>query len=148
MKSLIMSILFFMFFFESVFAADLPITSAYGWRTDPVNGEWKFHTGVDLGYEAGTPIPALFNGSVISSGDYSDGYGNCVLIYHAEIDAYTRYGHCAAVFVVSGQQVATGETIAMVGSTGRSTGPHLHLEYIIQTENGYQYADPLSLWGK
>lgn len=139
-------ILLFMPFWVVVSAAAFPVTSGYGWRNDPFTGEWKFHSGVDLGYEQNTPIPALFTGVVVAAGDSSDGYGNCVLIYHTDMGAYTRYGHCAALYVAAGQQVGAGEIIALVGSTGRSTGPHLHLEYIIQTEEGYQYADPLHLW--
>lgn len=127
--------------------AAMPVTSPFGWRNDPMTGEWKFHAGVDLGYEYGATIPALFDGVVVSAGDNSDGYGICVLLYHPDRDVYTRYGHCAAVYVVPGQTVHTGDVIALVGSTGRSTGPHLHLEYIVDTADGYQYTDPLVLWG-
>jgi Membrane proteins related to metalloendopeptidases len=127
--------------------AALPVTSPFGWRSDPLNGDWKFHAGVDLGYDYGATIPALFDGTVVTAEDNNDGYGICVLIYHPDRDAYTRYGHCSVAYVVSGQQVHAGDIIALIGSTGRSTGPHLHLEYIINTSNGYQYTDPLILWG-
>lgn len=128
-------------------AEDFTVTSPFGWRSDPYTGATKFHSGVDLGYEYGTAIPALFDGTVINAGDFDDGYGNQVLIYHPQIDAYTRYGHCSVLYVNAGDDVYAGEIIALVGSTGRSTGPHLHLEYIARDQNGeYQYFDPLSLW--
>ena len=108
----------------SAMAEDLPVTSPFGWREDPYTGEWRFHTGVDLGYEYGAGIPALFDGVVADAGDNGDGYGNQV-----------------------GEGVIAGQIIALVGSTGRSTGPHLHLEYIVRAEDGsWQYVDPLLLW--
>ena len=129
------------------FAENLPVTSPFGWRNDPYTGAWKFHTGVDLGYAYGTAIPALFDGVVVSSGDFGDGYGNQVLLYHPQIDSYTRYAHCSILYVSAGDQVAAGQVIALVGSTGRATGPHLHLEYIARDGDGqYQYFDPLNLW--
>lgn len=127
-------------------AEDLPVTSPFGWRVHPISGDWKFHSGVDLGYSYGTGIAALFDGVVVQAGDFDDGYGNQVLLYHQSIDAFTRYGHASELYVSSGESVQAGQIIAAVGSTGYSTGPHLHLEYIVNTDNGYQYADPLSLW--
>ena len=129
-----------------VHAVDLPVTSPFGWRIHPISGAWKFHTGVDLGYEYGSYIGALFDGQVITAANLDDGYGNQVLIYHPAIDAYTRYAHCSVLHVAAGQVVRAGQVIAQVGSTGYSTGPHLHLEYIIKVNGGYQFADPLSLW--
>ena len=131
----------------SVNAANLPVTSPFGWRVHPITGGWKFHAGVDLGYEYGTPIPALFDGVVVEAGNYNDGYGNQVLLYHKQINSYTRYGHMSQVTVSLNQSVNRGELIGYVGSTGNSTGPHLHLEYIIPNgSGGYVYTDPLSLW--
>ena len=128
-------------------AEDLPITSYFGWRIHPISGEYKFHAGLDLGYDYGTPIPALFDGVVVMSGDYGDGYGNQVLIYHAEIDSYTRYAHMMETTVCAGEALLAGTVIGYVGSTGNSTGPHLHLEYIIRsTDGGFEYTDPLALW--
>lgn len=128
-------------------AEDLPVTSPFGWRIHPITGEWKFHSGVDLGYDYGTLVPAMFDGTVIQAGNFGDGYGNQVLLYHESIDAYTRYGHLSEVYVAAGDYVMGGQTIGAVGSTGNSTGPHLHLEYIIRAEDGgYEYVDPLSLW--
>ena len=71
----------------SAMAEDLPVTSPFGWREDPYTGEWRFHTGVDLGYEYGAGIPALFDGVVADAGDNGDGYGNQVLLYHPQLDA-------------------------------------------------------------
>lgn len=128
-------------------AEDLPISSPFGWRIHPITGEWKFHSGLDLAYELGTPVPAFFDGTIVSAGDFSDGYGNQVLIYHETMDCYTRYAHLYSVEVQPGMAVSAGYIIGYVGSTGNSTGPHLHIEYIIRSsDGGYEYADPLSLW--
>ncbi len=130
----------------NAFAEDFPVTSPFGWRSDPFTGRMKFHSGVDLGYDYGAGIPALFNGIVVISGNLEDGYGNQVLLYHPLIDAYTRYAHCADIFIQIGEEVSAGQCIATVGNTGRSTGAHLHLEYIIRTNEGYRYENPLMLW--
>lgn len=129
-------------------AADLPVTSDFGWRIHPIYGTWKFHAGVDLGYDYGTAVPALFDGVVVQAGDYEDGYGNQVLLYHADYDCYTRYAHMCEVDVEIGDVVGAGQVIGLVGATGNVTGPHLHLEYIIRSaDGGYEYANPLVLWG-
>ena len=127
-------------------AVDFPVTSPFGWRVHPISGEWKFHAGVDLGFEYGAGIVALFDGDVIISTNLDDGYGNQILLYHPHLDAYTRYAHCAQLFVGVGDHVRVGEIIATVGSTGYSTGPHLHLEYIPRVGDQYIYTDPLTLW--
>ena len=129
-------------------AADLPVTSPFGWRVHPISGTWKFHSGVDLGYEYGTVVPALFDGTVVEEGDFSDGYGNHVTLYHQDYDTYTKYCHLSAIYVETGQYVQQGEEIGAVGSTGYSTGPHLHLECIVRNPDTgeYEYTDPLSLW--
>lgn len=124
---------------------EFPVTSPFGWRIHPVTGEYKYHCGVDLGYEYGAAIPALFPGIVIQAGDYNDGYGNQVLIYHENQNSYTRYAHCSTVFVGPGDLIDSGHIIATIGNSGVSTGPHLHLEYIVY-QDGWQYADPLDLW--
>ena len=142
------AVLFLLLLFPfCVHAADLPVTSAFGWRVHPISGAWKFHTGVDLGYAEGTPIPALFDGVVIQAGDYADGYGSQVLLYHPLFDGYTRYAHMSEVDVAVDEYVGQGTIIGLVGATGRVTGPHLHLEYIVRDADGnYIYADPLVLW--
>lgn len=131
---------------SSVAAEDLPVTSDFGWRIHPVSGEWKFHSGVDLGYGYGTGISALFDGVVVQAGNFDDGYGNQVLLYHDAIDSFTRYAHCSALYCQEGDYVTAGDVIGAVGSTGNATGPHLHLEYMIPTDSGYQYEDPLVLF--
>ena len=125
----------------------LPVTSNFGWRIHPISGEWKFHAGVDLGYDYGTGVSALFDGEVLMAGDYGDGYGNQVLLHHWGNDTYTRYGHLQCVYVNVGDYVEAGSLIGEVGSTGNSTGPHLHLEYAVPDgDGGYTYTDPLCLF--
>lgn len=129
-------------------AGEMPVTSSFGWRYHPIDGEYRFHCGVDLGYDYGDSVPALFAGVVVAAGDYADGYGLQVMLYHADSDTYTKYCHLSDIYVVVGDYVKQGRVIASVGSTGYSTGPHLHLEYIVHNPNGnYEYADPLQLWG-
>lgn len=127
--------------------ADLPVTSPFGWRIHPIYGTWKFHAGVDLGYDYGAPVNVLFDGEVVQSGNFDDGYGNQVLVYHAAIDSYTRYAHLSEVYVTAGEWVGAGSIVGLVGATGNVTGPHLHLEYIVPDgQGGYTYTDPLILW--
>ena len=127
---------------------DFPVTSAFGWRVHPISGEWKFHAGVDLGYAEGDPVPALFDGVVVQCGDFGDGYGNQVLLYHPYLDSYTRYAHLSSVWVSASMEIPAGTVIGCVGATGYVTGPHLHLEYILPTGDGsYIYTNPLVLWG-
>ena len=132
---------------STLFAANLPVTSPFGWRIHPITGDWRFHTGVDLGYEIGTTIAALYAGEVVQAGDFGDGYGNQVLLYHPEYDCYTRYAHMDSIYVGTAQYVDIGTIIGTVGATGNVTGAHLHLELIVRGSDGaYTYVDPLSLW--
>lgn len=103
-----------------------PITSGFGYRFHPILKRRKLHTGIDFGGPVGSPIVAAASGVVISAG-YHGGYGNAVIIDHGG-GISTLYGHCSRVFVQSGQRVSAGQRIAAVGSTGLSTGPHLHFE--------------------
>jgi len=102
------------------------ITSGFGWRIHPIYKIRMFHEGIDIGAGQGTPIVAAGRGVVISSGWYS-GYGNTVIIAHGS-GISTLYGHCSSLKVAQGEKVAAGQVIAYVGSTGLSTGPHLHFE--------------------
>jgi murein DD-endopeptidase MepM/ murein hydrolase activator NlpD len=103
-----------------------PITSEFGYRVHPVTGNTKFHSGLDIAVDEGTPIRAADNGTVIYA-DWYGGYGNCVIIEHGG-GFTTLYGHCSRLDVRQGQQVRQGQSVAAVGSTGMSTGPHLHWE--------------------
>jgi len=145
-KFWVLIILALMILQNNVRAIELPVTSPFGWRIHPISGQWKFHSGVDLGYDYGEYIGSLFDGQIVIAANLDDGYGNQVLIYHPAIDAYTRYAHCSTLHVAAGQFVKAGQIIAQVGSSGYSTGAHLHLEYIINVNGVYQYADPLNLW--
>ncbi|MDR2746841.1 MAG: M23 family metallopeptidase [Treponema sp.] len=100
------------------------ITSAYGYRPSPFTGVRQFHSGIDIGSGMGTPIRAAMSGRVSSVG-YDDSYGNFVVISHHS-GYRTLYGHLSVVRVKPGTYVATGERIGDVGTSGRSTGPHLH----------------------
>lgn len=102
------------------------VTSGFGWRSDPFHGERKFHYGLDLGAPAGTPIAAVRPGKVIHAGPAGT-YGNLVIVDHGD-GLTSRYAHCSSLDVAVGDEVAAGQAIARVGSTGRSTGPHLHFE--------------------
>lgn len=133
--------------FQPCHAYPFPVTSEFGWRIHPIYGDWRFHAGVDIGFDYGTPVNCLFDGVVMMAGDYADGYGIQVLMYHPQIDAYTRYAHMQAIYVKGGENLSAGTTIGQVGSTGNSNGPHLHLEYVIPDGNGgYEYTNPLILW--
>lgn len=103
------------------------VTSPYGYRIHPVTGTQRFHSGVDIGAAYGTSIYAANSGTVIVSGYNSGGYGNYVVISHG--GGYsTLYAHCSSLLVSAGQQVSKGQVIAKCGSTGMSTGPHIHFE--------------------
>lgn len=146
-KCLCASLLFCSIGTQSAMAEDLPVTSKYGWRYHPIEGQYKFHAGVDLGYEYGAGVPALFDGEVVAAGDYGDGYGKQVMLYHSSSDTYTKYCHMSSIYVAYGEYVNQGNIIGAVGSSGVSTGPHLHLEYIVRGGNGaYEFCDPLTLW--
>ena len=91
-----------------------------------ITGERKLHTGIDFGAQFGTPIYAVAGGKVEFSGE-KGGYGNAVIIGHND-NLSTLYGHASQLYVNEGASVAPGQLIALVGSTGFSTGPHLHFE--------------------
>lgn len=110
----------------------LEITIGYGARKDPFGMGWALHPGVDLRAEEGTLVRATAAGKVMNA-SYAGGYGNMVEIEHGE-GVSTRYGHLSAFLVTEGQLVTAGTPIGRVGSTGRSTGPHLHYETRIDGE--------------
>lgn len=108
-----------------------PITSEFGWRTHPIFGTQRYHSGLDIGGDYGLPIVAAASGTVIHSG-WISGYGYTVIIDHGG-GITTLYGHNESLLVGEGESVSQGQTIAMCGSTGNSTGPHCHFEV---RENG------------
>jgi len=116
----------------------LPLTSykrisdEYGYRMHPTLGVQKFHNGVDFAAPSGTPILAAYGGTVVGAA-YNSSMGNYVMINHGD-GLYTIYMHASALYVSQGQTVSKGEQIAAVGSTGRSTGPHLHFSVRVNGE--------------
>jgi murein DD-endopeptidase MepM/ murein hydrolase activator NlpD len=115
-------------------AAPVPgvIGSGYGPRTDPFTGNTAYHQGVDFAAPTGTPIRAAAGGVVITT-ELHPGYGNMVEIDHGN-NLVTRYAHASRILVNAGDLVKRGQTVAEVGSTGRSTGPHLHFEVLVNGE--------------
>ena len=108
------------------------VTSGFGLRMDPFMGRMALHTGVDLREETGAPVRATAAGKVVSAG-WSGGYGNMVEIEHGN-ELSTRYGHLSSINVTEGQTIAAGDMLGRVGSTGRSTGSHLHYEVRVNGE--------------
>lgn len=104
------------------------ISSGFGVRADPFNGHQSYHEGVDIASNMGSPVLAMGDGVVSHSGEKS-GYGLLVEVTH-ESGLVTRYAHSSAVLVRVGDRVQKGQSIALVGSSGRSTGPHLHFEVV------------------
>ena len=102
------------------------ITSRFGLRSDPFHGKTRHHKGLDIAAPTGTPIHPVRPGTVVSSGERG-GYGNVVVLDHGD-GTTSLYAHCHELKVKKGDKVGYGDVIATVGSTGRSTGPHLHLE--------------------
>lgn len=116
---------------KRLFPSMLPVdtkwfSSGYGYRIDPFSGKRTFHAGVDFAAKRGTPIKAAAGGVVVYSARHAD-YGKMVEIDHGN-DLVSRYAHASKLLVKLGQVVTQGQIIAEVGSTGRSTGPHLHFE--------------------
>ncbi len=113
------------------------ITSTLGWRKNPFGSGYEYHTGIDIKAPYGAPVYATAEGVVIYSGWYSD-YGKAVIIKHPS-GYKTLYGHLSRIKVKYGEKVKAGQIIGYVGSTGRSTGPHLHYEVRL----GSKYLDPM-----
>jgi len=117
------------------------LTSGFGMREHPILGGWRAHAGVDLAATTGSPVSATMDGLVTAAG-WAGGYGQFVAIDQGR-GVETRYGHMTGLNVSAGQRVRAGDIIGYVGSTGRSTGPHLHYEVRL----GGRPVDPLSLSG-
>jgi murein DD-endopeptidase MepM/ murein hydrolase activator NlpD len=112
---------------STVWAAPVPARpgSRYGLRRDPFTGAQRFHHGLDFGAPTGTPVSTVADGVVVRAGD-AGGYGLLVVVDHGGVQTF--YAHLSHIEVVVGQSVGRGELVGLVGSTGRSTGPHLHFE--------------------
>jgi murein DD-endopeptidase MepM/ murein hydrolase activator NlpD len=120
-----------------IMPTDGEVSSSFGYRRHPILGTVRLHAGTDFGAGYGSPIWAAKDGEVIFAG-WNGGYGNCVIIAH-EGGLSTLYGHQSDIAVSVGQEVSQGEIIGYVGSTGQSTGPHLHFEVRV----GGQPEDPM-----
>lgn len=107
------------------------VGSPFGWRVDPINGQSALHTGLDFQADHGTPILAAAGGVVVTQ-EYHFAYGNMVEIDHGN-DLITRYAHAAKIVVKKGDLIRRGQFIAEVGTSGRSTGPHLHFEVLVNS---------------
>jgi murein DD-endopeptidase MepM/ murein hydrolase activator NlpD len=117
------------------------VTSRFGWRRHPVTGVRRFHAGVDLGAGQGTPIIASRSGRVTVA-DRMGGYGLTVVMEQSDRTQDTLYAHMSQILVRPGQQIQAGTVIGRVGSTGLSTGPHLHYESRQRTNAGWTPVDP------
>jgi len=104
------------------------VSSNFGWRIHPIHNRRQFHTGTDFAAPEGTPVVAAFSGRVAIA-DYLTGYGLTVALRHQEGSQESRYAHLSAIYVQPGERVEQGQVIGRVGSTGTSTGPHLHFEW-------------------
>ena len=105
------------------------ITAGFGQRQDPFSGEGVFHSGVDICAPYGTRVEAGGDGIIMQAG-WDSGYGNEIIVDHG-YGLATKYGHLSKIFVVVGQEVKRGQVIGAVGMTGRTTGPHLHYEVLV-----------------
>lgn len=113
-----------------------PISSLFGWRVHPIYGDTRLHTGTDISAPMGTPVVAAFEGKVLTA-DFLDGYGITVVLEHEGGTQQTLYAHMSEIFVEAGDEVKQGDVIGRVGSTGNSTGPHLHFEVRELTATGW-----------
>ena len=118
-----------------------PITSPFGWRVHPISGTRRFHSGTDIGAAQGTPVVAAYSGRV-KSANYMGGYGLAITIEHKDGTLDTLYAHLSQAAVHPGDWVEQGTTIGAVGSTGASTGPHLHFEIRKLASDGWATLDP------
>lgn len=128
---------------QYVFPLSIPsaISSTFGWRMHPVHQSWRFHAGTDLAAPTGTPVLATQAGRVAVA-DFLGGYGLTVILRHGDGNLESRYAHLSQIAVKSGEWVEQGEVIGLVGSTGVSTGPHLHFEVRQLSSEGWVAMDP------
>ena len=128
---------------EFVFPLSIPspISSVFGWRMHPIHQTWRFHSGTDLAAPTGTPVLATQAGRVAVANALG-GYGLTVILRHGDGNLESRYAHLSQISVQSGEWIEQGEVIGLVGSTGTSTGPHLHFEVRQLTGEGWVAMDP------
>ncbi len=117
-----------------------PVGSPFGWRVHPISGKKRLHAGMDFTAPEGTPVVAATGGRVVSAG-WLGGYGKTIVIEH-DGRLQTRYAHLSNITVQPGQELQAGTLIGAVGTTGRSTGPHLHFEMLVSTPDGWIAIDP------
>ncbi|MEO1067909.1 MAG: peptidoglycan DD-metalloendopeptidase family protein [Cyanobacteria bacterium J06638_6] len=131
---------------EYVFPLSVPasISSLFGWRMHPIHNSWRFHAGTDIAAPTGTPVLATRAGRVTVS-NVLGGYGLTVILRHGDNDLESRYAHLSQIAVRPGEWVEQGEVIGLVGSTGTSTGPHLHFELRQLTAEGWVAVDPIEV---
>ncbi len=120
------------------------ITAHFGPAPHPILGGWYLHTGIDIAHERGTPLIATAHGRIVEQ-QFNRDYGNYVIIRH-EYGFYTKYAHMDASYVSVGDYVTQGQTVGTLGSTGMSTGPHIHYEIMINSQNidPYKYINLLT----
>ncbi|MBM0744912.1 M23 family metallopeptidase (plasmid) [Phormidium sp. CLA17] len=116
-------------------------TSSFGWRVHPISGESRFHAGIDFGAPMGATVIAAHSGQVVAA-QWQGGYGLAIALRHKDGTEETLYAHLSEIFVQPGQWVEQGQPIGAVGSTGNSTGPHLHFEIRQNTGKGWIAVDP------
>jgi murein DD-endopeptidase MepM/ murein hydrolase activator NlpD len=116
-------------------------SSNFGYRLHPILGSWLMHAGRDLAAPEGTPVVAALGGRVVSSG-LAGGYGLAIEVEHDRPRRRTLYGHLSELYVKEGDRVRQGEVIGRVGSTGLSSGPHLHFELRLPGDGGWVAVDP------
>ena len=118
------------------------LSSPFGYRSDPLEGFQKLHSGMDFACKPGNPVYATGDGTVETASNEFFGYGNCIVIDHG-FGYKTRYAHLEAMEVYEGMPVRRGQRIGTTGNSGRTTGPHLHYEIIYQDQpiNPYGFMD-------
>jgi murein DD-endopeptidase MepM/ murein hydrolase activator NlpD len=119
----------------------VPVSSPYGWRIHPITGVQRFHSGTDLGADYGMVVQSANAGTVVLA-DWKGGYGKTVIVRYADGEYETLYAHLSEVLVVQGQIVQGKQAIGRVGSTGNSTGPHLHFELLRRAGGSWTTVNP------
>ena len=104
------------------------VSSQFGYRLDPLSSEVTFHAGIDIAKPIGTELVTIINGTVVETGYDAEGYGYYIVVKEEKTNQTVLYGHCNSIIASEGDEVKIGQTIATIGSSGKSTGPHVHLE--------------------